>query len=152
MELFGPFRRWYPDEILLKIREYPMTDSVGSKNGNGHASKETSAMSAASAKASSTGSDVQDDVQALREDVAKLTQQLADLAAAKGAEMWGNARAKVDGVFDGVSEKAGEATDAMGEVRDNLAGALDESLENRPYTTLALSLAAGFVLGALWKR
>ena len=31
-------------------------------------------------------------------------------------------------------------------------GAIDESLESRPYTTLALSLAAGFVLGALWKR
>ena len=109
-------------------------------------------MSAASAKVSSASSDVQDDVQALRDDVAKLTQQLADLVAAKGSEMWGSARAKVDGVFDGVSEKASEATDAMGEVRDNLASALDESLENRPYTTLALSLAAGFVLGALWKR
>lgn len=96
--------------------------------------------------------DVQEDLQALRSDIAKLTQQLADLAAAKGGEVWERARASVDGVVGDVGAKGQEAADAMGEVRDNLVGAIDESLEARPYTTLALSLAAGFVLGALWKR
>ena len=109
-------------------------------------------MSAASDKISDSAPQLQEDMQALRDDVAKLTQQLADLAAAKGGEVWQRARSSVDGVVEGVSAKGQEASDAVGEVRDNLVGALDESLETRPYTTLALSLAAGFVLGALWKR
>jgi ElaB/YqjD/DUF883 family membrane-anchored ribosome-binding protein len=129
-----------------------MTEVSGSKSSNGHASKEKSAMSAASAKISDAAPEIQDDVQTLRDDVARLTQQLADLAASKGGEMWGRARAGVDGVVGDVSAKGKEASDAVGEVRDNLTSALDESLESRPYTTLALSLAAGFILGALWKR
>jgi ElaB/YqjD/DUF883 family membrane-anchored ribosome-binding protein len=128
-----------------------MAEPVGSKNGNGHG-REKSAMTAASEKMSDSGPEFQADVQALRDDVAKLTQQLADLAAAKGGEVWERARASVDGVVGGVSAKGQEASEAVGEVRDNLVAALDDSLENRPYTTLALSLAAGFVLGALWKR
>jgi len=42
--------------------------------------------------------------------------------------------------------------DAVGDVRDNLASAIDESIEKRPYTTLGLALAMGFVIGAIWKR
>jgi ElaB/YqjD/DUF883 family membrane-anchored ribosome-binding protein len=129
-----------------------MTDAHGSKIGNGHGSKEKSTMSAASEKISNAAPEMQDDLQALRDDVAKLTQQLADLAAAKGNEVWQRARASVDGVVESASAKGQEATDAVGEVRDNLVSAIDESLENRPYTTLGLSLAAGFILGALWKR
>jgi ElaB/YqjD/DUF883 family membrane-anchored ribosome-binding protein len=128
-----------------------MAEPLGSKNSNGHG-KEKSAMSAASDKISDSAPQLQEDMQALRDDVAKLTQQLADLAAAKGGEVWQRARSSVDGVVEGVSAKGQEASDAVGEVRDHLVGALDESLQTRPYTTLALSLAAGFVLGALWKR
>lgn len=123
-----------------------MTEVHGAKNG---AAKE---KAAAATKVSGMGSDVQDDVQTLRDDVAKLTQQLADLAAAKGGEVWGKARNAADGVLSDATAKGREATDAVGEVRDNLTAALDESIESRPYTTLALSLAAGFILGALWKR
>ena len=32
------------------------------------------------------------------------------------------------------------------------AGAIDESLDRPPYTTLALALAMGLVVGAMWKR
>jgi len=124
-----------------------MNETQGSKNG---AAKEKAAT--ANAKGSAMASDVQDDVQALRDDVAKLTQQLADLASAKGGELWQRARDAADDVLSDASAKGREATDAVGEVRDNLTAALDESLENRPYTTLALTLAAGFVLGAIWKR
>jgi ElaB/YqjD/DUF883 family membrane-anchored ribosome-binding protein len=30
--------------------------------------------------------------------------------------------------------------------------AIDESLETRPYTTLAMALGIGFLLGAMWRR
>lgn len=46
------------------------------------------------------------------------------------------------------------AHDAAGAVRDvanNFGTALDDSLERQPMTTLAMAVAVGFVLGALWK-
>jgi ElaB/YqjD/DUF883 family membrane-anchored ribosome-binding protein len=42
--------------------------------------------------------------------------------------------------------------DGAGDVRDILANAIDKSLETRPYTTLGLAVAAGFLLGAIWMR
>jgi ElaB/YqjD/DUF883 family membrane-anchored ribosome-binding protein len=45
-----------------------------------------------------------------------------------------------------------EALQGVREVRDNVARAIDKSLATRPYTTLALAVAIGFVLGATWTR
>lgn len=64
-------------------------------------------------------------------------------------------RATVQDVGDIVSDvqdRRREALEAVGEVRDNLQDALDKSLKTRPYTTLMLAVAFGFVLGALWAR
>src|SRR6185369_16840945 len=85
-ELFVAAGVFRSRELPLTILEYPMTEAQGSKIGNGHGSKEKSTMSAASEKISNAAPEMQDDLQALRDDVAKLTQQLADLAAAKGNE------------------------------------------------------------------
>ena len=49
-------------------------------------------------------------------------------------------------------DKGREAVEAVSEVRDNVAVAIDKSLKKRPYTTLALTLAFGFLLGAMWAR
>jgi ElaB/YqjD/DUF883 family membrane-anchored ribosome-binding protein len=51
-----------------------------------------------------------------------------------------------------VDESHLEAVAAVREVRDNLAQAIDKSLVERPYTTLAMALGFGFLLGALWAR
>jgi ElaB/YqjD/DUF883 family membrane-anchored ribosome-binding protein len=48
--------------------------------------------------------------------------------------------------------KTNEAVGAVRDVRDNLATAIDKSVEQRPYTTLGLALGLGFLLGALWAR
>ena len=49
-----------------------------------------------------------------------------------------------------MQDKGREAVDAVSEVRDNVAVAIDKSLRRRPYTTL--TLAFGFLLGAMWAR
>ena len=123
--------------------------STGSKPGNGNEKQ-----SAASAKtaAAATSQDIQDDLHALQEDMARLSQQLAKFAAATGNEAWAHAKDNLDDVLSGAQSKGREAADAVGEVRDNLAHAIDESLDRRPYTTLALALAMGLVVGAMWKR
>jgi ElaB/YqjD/DUF883 family membrane-anchored ribosome-binding protein len=61
-------------------------------------------------------------------------------------------RSNVRSVIADAQDKGREAVEAVTEVRDNVAVAIDKSLKTRPYTTLALTLAVGFLLGAMWAR
>jgi ElaB/YqjD/DUF883 family membrane-anchored ribosome-binding protein len=115
--------------------------TYGSKNGNG-----------AREKAAGTASDIQDDLQGLQQDVAKLTQQLTDIVAAKGSEVWRLARENVDDLVGEAGARGKDAADALRDVTGTLTDAIDDSIERRPYTTLAMVLGLGFVLGAIWKR
>src|SRR6266853_273156 len=102
--------------------------------------------------ASAASGDIQADLQALRDDVARLAQQIADIFAAKGDKVWQRARSGVDEAVAGAADRGRDAVDAMSEVGDNLFEAIDESLEQRPYTTLAIALGIGFLFGATWRR
>jgi ElaB/YqjD/DUF883 family membrane-anchored ribosome-binding protein len=102
--------------------------------------------------AAAASGDIQSDLQALRDDVARLAQQIADIFAAKGGNAWRHARSGVDEAVADVEDRGRDAIDAVREVGDNLAGAIDESLKQRPYTTLALALGIGFLFGASWRR
>ena len=55
-------------------------------------------------------------------------------------------------VVSDAQDKGREAVEAVSEVRDNVANAIDKSLKKRPYTTLAMAVGFGFFLGALWAR
>ena len=61
-------------------------------------------------------------------------------------------RAHVRTVVADARDKGTEAVEAVREVRDNLADAVDKSLKKRPYTTLVLAAGLGFLLGAMWAR
>jgi ElaB/YqjD/DUF883 family membrane-anchored ribosome-binding protein len=61
-------------------------------------------------------------------------------------------RASARTVVSDAQDKGREAVQAVGEVKDNLSRAIDKSLNRRPYTTLALAVGFGFMLGALWAR
>jgi ElaB/YqjD/DUF883 family membrane-anchored ribosome-binding protein len=102
--------------------------------------------------ASAASGDIQADLQALRDDVARLAQQIADIFAAKGSKAWHRARSGVDEAIADAEDKGRDALDAVREVGDNMVEAIDESLEHRPYTTLALALGIGFLFGATWRR
>jgi ElaB/YqjD/DUF883 family membrane-anchored ribosome-binding protein len=52
-------------------------------------------------------------------------------------------------MMSGVGVKGREAMEGMQEVKDNLAGAIDASLKNRPYTTLAVAFGLGFLFARL---
>jgi ElaB/YqjD/DUF883 family membrane-anchored ribosome-binding protein len=88
---------------------------------------------------------VQDDLKALKNDVSKLAQQVVNLASDKGNEAFRRAKKQI-------GETAGEASEAVREVRDTFADAVEESVRERPYTTLALAVGLGFILGAVWRR
>jgi ElaB/YqjD/DUF883 family membrane-anchored ribosome-binding protein len=102
--------------------------------------------------ASAASGDVQADLQALRDDVARLAQEIADIFADEGGKAWRRARAGVDEAMADAEGRGRDAVDAVREVGDNMRDAIDKSLQERPYATLALALGLGFLLGANWRR
>jgi ElaB/YqjD/DUF883 family membrane-anchored ribosome-binding protein len=102
--------------------------------------------------ASAASGDIQADLEALRGDVTRLGNQIADIFASKGGAAWSRARSNVEGVMSDVSAKGQEAVEAVRDVGDNVVDAIDESLKKRPYTTLAIAAAIGFLFGATWRR
>ena len=60
-------------------------------------------------------------------------------------------RTNVRSVVSDAQDRGRDAVKAVSEVGDNVANAIAKSLEKRPYTTLALAVGIGFILGAMWK-
>ena len=102
--------------------------------------------------ASAGARDIQADLASLRDDVARLTHQIADIFAAKGTVSWQRAKSDLDDVISDAGEKGREAIGAVREVGDNVVDAVDKSLKQRPYTVLALALGLGFLFGVTWRR
>jgi ElaB/YqjD/DUF883 family membrane-anchored ribosome-binding protein len=102
--------------------------------------------------ASAASGDIQDDLAALRDDVARLTQQFANIVAARGAATWRKAKSNVEGVITEAQDKGMEAVDAVRAAGGTMVDVIDESVKKRPYTTLALAIGIGFLLGACWRR
>ena len=102
--------------------------------------------------ANEASGDVQADLQALRDDFARLAEQVSEILGTKGSAAWQKARSSVDGMVAGAQDTGREAVDAMREVSDHFVDAIDESIKTRPYTTLAIVAALGFLFGATWRR
>jgi ElaB/YqjD/DUF883 family membrane-anchored ribosome-binding protein len=104
------------------------------------------------AAAAAASGDIQKDLQALRDDFGHLAEQVGDILASRGGAAWLRAKSSVDGVVAEAQDKGREAVGAVRDVSDNFVDAIDESIKKRPYTTLALVAALGFVFGATWRR
>jgi ElaB/YqjD/DUF883 family membrane-anchored ribosome-binding protein len=102
--------------------------------------------------ASAASGDMQKDLQTLREDFSRLAQQVAEIIANRGSAAWQRARSGMDDAMSDAQDKSREAVDAMREVSDKFVEAVDESIKNRPYATLAMALGLGFLFGAIWRR
>jgi len=75
-----------------------------------------------------------------------------EVLAATGAAAFRDARASVEDAIADVGERGREALQGARDVRDTFAEALLESLETRPYATLAVVAGLGFLAGAIWRR
>ena len=102
--------------------------------------------------ASEASGDIQSDLQALRDDFARLAEQVSDILSDKGSAAGKRARSSMDDVVAGAQDKGREAVGAVRDVSDNFVDAIDESIKQRPYTTLALVAGLGFLFGATWRR
>jgi ElaB/YqjD/DUF883 family membrane-anchored ribosome-binding protein len=86
-----------------------------------------------------------------------------DDLASKGAAAFRDTKASVENAiadagergqqaFNYAGKKGQEAMDNVRGVGDTLAVAIEKSVTTRPYTTLALAVAAGFLFGTTWRR
>ena len=102
--------------------------------------------------AAAASTDIQKDLQTLRDDFARLADQVSAILSNKGNAAWQRAKTSVDGVVSDAQAKGQEAVGAKREVSENFVAAIDESIKERPYATLAIAAALGFLFGATWRR
>lgn len=102
--------------------------------------------------ASAASSAIQKDLQALRDDLSRVAEQVSAILSDKGNAAWRRAKSGVDGVVSDAQAKGQEAFGAVREVSDNFVDAIDESIKERPYATLAIALGIGFLFGVTWRR
>jgi ElaB/YqjD/DUF883 family membrane-anchored ribosome-binding protein len=110
-------------------------------------------------KAAGTMEDIKRDLQAMRDDVSRLAQQVAGLLSVTGGEALREVKAQMsrakksfDGAISDAGEKGMEAVDAVRETTDTMVGALEDAVHERPFATLAIALGLGFLFGATWRR
>jgi ElaB/YqjD/DUF883 family membrane-anchored ribosome-binding protein len=128
------------------------TASTASQNVRDAAKDARDGLREVKTAAGAASGDIAADLQALRDDFAKLAEQVGDILGTKGNAAWQKARSSVDDMVAGAQDTGREAVDAVREVSDNFVEAVDESIKTRPYTTLAIAAAIGFFFGAVWRR
>ncbi len=61
------------------------------------------------------------------------------------------AKQNIDSAANDLQSVANTATKQVSAVTGNMQKAVDKSLSDQPYTSLAMAAAIGFVIGAIWK-
>ena len=99
------------------------------------------------------------DLTAVKNDVAHLTQQIVDavnalaaVAQNQGRRSLRQARANIDQAVSGASDRAGAVTTAAQDAASSVADSLAEAIQERPITSVALAMSVGFVIGVAWCR
>jgi len=102
---------------------------------------------------------VEKDLTAVKNEIAHLSQQIADavsaLAAAaqdQGRRGLRQARANVDQAVSGASDRAGAVAGAAQDAASSVADALAEAIQERPVAAVALAMGVGFLVGLAWRR
>ena len=99
------------------------------------------------------------DVQTFRDEVGRMTQQIAALvaAAAEGAlddmtTRMRRARPKIDDLMSEAGEKGKDAADAVRDMTAPVLKGVGETVREHPVATLALALGLGLAFGAILRR
>lgn len=92
------------------------------------------------------------EVEGLKGDITKLTEQVAALLSTTGGAAMRRAKRSFDGVVSDASGKGQEAIDAVKDVTTTIGDAVEDAVYKRPVTTLAMAAGIGFLIGAIWRR
>ena len=99
------------------------------------------------------------DVNAVKNDIAALTDQITDALNAFAGQAnkqarhgYRQARANMDATMDDMSERGGAMMDAAHDAASSLEESLEDVITQRPLATVGLALGVGFLIGAMWRR
>ena len=102
---------------------------------------------------------LQKDVEAVKNDLAALTEQLSDaLSAVTGSTRkqarrnFRQARASVDSFVDDATRKGAAALEAAQDAAATLEDSIEEAIVQRPLATVGLAIGLGFLIGVTWRR
>jgi len=102
---------------------------------------------------------LENDLTAVKNDIAHLSQQISEAVNALGAVAQSqarrglrNARANVESVMSDASDRAGTIANAAQDAASSVGDTLADAIEERPIATLALALGLGFLIGVTWRR
>jgi ElaB/YqjD/DUF883 family membrane-anchored ribosome-binding protein len=102
---------------------------------------------------------LKEDLTAVKNDIAHLSQQIADavnalaaVAQNQGRHGLRRARANVDAVVSNASDRAGAAAGAAQDAASSVADALSDAIQERPVAAVAVAMGLGFLIGVSWRR
>ena len=101
---------------------------------------------------SATVRDIKKDLQSLRDDVSHLAEQISGELSEGGSDALSQAKDRIDYIRQSINEALLERSREAGGAVNELADTVEETLRNRPMTTLAVVLGLGFIFGASWRR
>jgi ElaB/YqjD/DUF883 family membrane-anchored ribosome-binding protein len=100
--------------------------------------------------------DVQQDLQALREDLGVLAEEVTGLMSSTGTQALDDVKDRIrrirSGLDDVMSDAGARGRDALRDAGENLSSALEQHIKERPVATLAVAVGLGFILGATWRK
>ena len=96
---------------------------------------------------------------AMRNAIGDLSEQVADAASDIGAVAQSqarrglkNARSHVNAMMSDASDRAGVVANAAQMQASSIGDTLQDVIEERPLSTVALALGLGFLIGVTWRR
>ena len=102
---------------------------------------------------------LQNDVEAVKTDLSKLagqiTDTLNDLSSAGRHEVrrkYDQAKSNVDAIMADVANQGNAAADFAQDSVSSLEETLEDAVQQRPFATIGVALALGFLIGVTWRR
>jgi len=102
---------------------------------------------------------LQKDVEAVKNDISVLTEQLSEALNAftdstkkQARRSYKQARAGVDTFVDDASEKGSAAFEAAKDAAATLEDTIEDAIVQRPLATVGLAIGLGFLIGLTWRR
>jgi ElaB/YqjD/DUF883 family membrane-anchored ribosome-binding protein len=110
-------------------------------------------------KTAATVEDIQRELKVIRDDIARLADQVSTLLSSGGNDAIREVKAQIDRfrdrLDDVLSDAGAKGLDAIGGLRDStdtLLDSLEDAVRKRPVSTLGVALGVGFLFGVTWRR
>lgn len=102
---------------------------------------------------------LQKDVEAVKNNISELADQISDVIEAfkgdarkQAKRTYKQARSNVDSMMSDASKRGGEALDAAQDYASTLEESLEDAITQRPLAAVGLAVGLGFLIGVTWRR